>query len=259
MNGPSGPNQRGSALSRDSRIVNPNPVLARAFDKAADDRIKPMTLIGTIHKTALLLTALVAAAVPGWMMVTTGAGVGLLFVALFGGFVVGLITAFQPRLAPRTAWMYALLEGFVIGGVSHVFEDRYNGIVVMAAGVTVSIFAVLLLIYRTGVIKVTRNFRLGVAAATGGVLLLYLADLAIQMFGGSGIPLMWAHSTAGIVVSLIIIGIAAANLVVDFDFIEDGAARGAPAYMEWYGAFGLLVTLVWLYIEILRLLSKLRK
>ena len=156
-----------------------------------------------------------------------------------------------------TAPIYALLEGLALGGISAIFEARFPGIVVQAVGLTFGALFCLLIAYKSGMIKVTENFKLGVVSATGAIALFYVVSLLLGMFGIS-LPFIHGSGIIGIGFSLFVVAIAALNLVLDFDFIENGADRGAPKYMEWYAAFGLIVTLVWLYIEILRLLSKIR-
>lgn len=169
-----------------------------------------------------------------------------------------MVTVFRPTASPISAPIYAIFEGVVLGGLSAVFESMYPGIVVQAVLLTVGVMATLLLVYRLGLIRATEKFKLGVVAATGGIMVIYLVSWILQMFG-SGIPMIHESGWVGIGFSLFVVVIASLNLVLDFDFIETGVQRGAPRYMEWYAAFGLLVTLVWLYIEILRLLSKLRQ
>jgi uncharacterized YccA/Bax inhibitor family protein len=155
-----------------------------------------------------------------------------------------------------TGPIYALLEGLFLGGISAVLNAQMPGIVIQAVGLTFGTLACLLVAYRTGIIKAAENFKLGVVAATGGICLLYMVSIVMGFFGGS-IPMIHSSSPMGIGFSLFVVVIAALNLVLDFDFIEQGAEHGAPKYMEWYAAFGLMVTLVWLYLEILRLLAKL--
>jgi uncharacterized YccA/Bax inhibitor family protein len=156
-----------------------------------------------------------------------------------------------------TAPIYALLEGLVLGGLSATIELRYPGIAIQAVGLTFGTLFVLLMAYRSGLIKVTQKFRLGIVAATGGIFFFYLAEMLLGFFGIQFTSINGA-GPIGIGFSLVIVAIAALNLVLDFDFIEQGVQVGAPKYMEWYGAFGIMVTLVWLYLEILRLLSKFR-
>ena len=179
-------------------------------------------------------------------------------IGVFGGFIVAMVTIFKKEWSPVTAPIYALLEGLVLGGLSAFLDLRYPGIAMQAVGLTFGTLFVLLLAYRSGLIPVTQKLRMGIIAATGGIALLYLMEMLLGIFGihfaainGSGF--------IGIGFSLFVVAIAALNLVLDFDFIERGVQAGAPKYMEWYGAFGIIVTLVWLYLEILRLLSKLNR
>ena len=174
-----------------------------------------------------------------------------------GGFIVALVTVFKKTWSPITAPIYAVLEGLMLGGLSAIFEMQFKGIVVQAVGLTFGTLFCMLMAYKSGLIQATENFKLGVAAATGAICLLYFITMILGFFGVH-MPYIHESGIVGIGFSLFVVVIAALNLVLDFDFIESGAASGAPKYMEWYGAFGLLVTLVWLYIEILRLLSKLR-
>jgi uncharacterized YccA/Bax inhibitor family protein len=176
---------------------------------------------------------------------------------LVGGLVTALVTIFKHTAAPYTTPLYAGFEGLLLGGLSLLFETRYPGIVINAVGLTFGTLAVLLAAYSTGLIRPSERFKLGIVAATGGIGLLYLVSMVMGFFGHS-IPFIHDSGPIGIAFSLFVVGIAALNLVLDFDFIEKGAAMGAPRYMEWVGAFGLLVTLVWLYLEILRLLAKLQ-
>ena len=218
-----------------------------------------MTLQGTVNKTALALAVLMAAAAYTWNLGRTDPRVAvLLMVGVFGGFVMALATSFRPPWAPITTPIYAAFEGLALGGISVTFETRYPGVVSQAVFLTFGTLGALLLAYRSGLIKATENFKLGVFAATGGIMLVYLIGFVMSLFGAS-IPLIHGSGTLGIVFSLIVVGVAALNLVLDFDFIERGAASRSPKYMEWYGAFALLVTLVWLYLEMLRLLSKLQE
>jgi uncharacterized YccA/Bax inhibitor family protein len=175
-----------------------------------------------------------------------------------GGLVVAMITIFKPRASPYTGPLYAVLEGILLGALSARYEQRWPGIPMQAVGLTFMVFLSLLIVYRTGLIKVTENFRMGVVAATGGILLFYLLTFILGLFGVS-MPLLHGSGLLSIGISVVVVIVAALNLVLDFDFIERGASSGAPKYMEWYGAFGLLVTLVWLYIELLHLLAKLQQ
>lgn len=217
-----------------------------------------MTLQGAVNKTALMLLLLVGASCWTWSQVRVNPGyvLGWTMIWAIAGLVVALVTVFKKSWSPITAPVYAVVEGLLLGSISSVFELKYPGIVIQAVGLTFGTLAMLLLAYRSGLIKVTQNFRLGVFAATGGIALLYLVGWIMSFFGG-GIPLIHESGIVGIGFSLFVVGIAALNLVLDFDFIETAAESGQAKYMEWYAAFGLIVTLVWLYLEILRLLSKL--
>jgi uncharacterized YccA/Bax inhibitor family protein len=222
------------------------------------DLTSRMTLSGTVNKTGILLLCAVATAAWTWHLFIQSRDVTpLMLVGLIGGFICAMVTVFKKEWSPVTAPVYALLEGLVLGGISAVLDLRYPGIAIQAVSLTFGTLFVLLMAYRSGLIKVTQKFRLGVIAATGGIMVFYLLQMVLGFFGfhftsinGSG-PI-------GIGFSLVVVCIAALNLVLDFDFIEQGVQYGAPKYMEWYGAFGIMVTLVWLYLEILRLLSKLR-
>ena len=174
-----------------------------------------------------------------------------------GGFIVAMVTVFKQKWAPFTVPLYAALQGLFLGGISATFELRFPGIVIQAVGLTMMVFLALLFAYKSKLIQATENFKLGITAATGGIALLYIVQLVLSFFG-IHIPYIHESGPIGIGFSLVVVTIAALNLVMDFDFIENGAARRAPKYMEWYAAFGLLVTLVWLYLEMLRLLAKLQ-
>jgi len=225
----------------------------------ADLGAETMTIQGTVNKTAFALLILVAAASYTWSLGSADPRMPVFMgVGFLGGFVVAMVTVFKKEWAGTTTPIYAGLEGLALGGISAVFEARYPGLVSQAVFLTFGTLGALLLAYRSGLIKATENFKLGVVAATGGIFVVYLINFVMGLFG-SGIPMIHSSGTVGILFSLFVVGIAALNLVLDFDFIEHGAERGAPKYMEWYGAFGLLVTLVWLYLEILRLLSKLQE
>ena len=220
-----------------------------------------MTLNGTVSKTGILLLLCVITATFAWMQVSTPAGMANAGVYVWGGAIGGLVlamvTIFKKEWAPVSAPLYALVEGFFLGAISAMYEARFGGIVFQAVLLTFGTLFALLFAYRSGLIKATENFKMGVVAATGGIFLVYLATIVLGFFG-INIPMIHDNGIIGIGFSLFVIVIAALNLVLDFDFIETGVERGAPKYMEWYGAFGLMITLVWLYIEFLRLLSKLQ-
>lgn len=237
-----------------------NPALtADTFSKyRAVSGEEQMTLGGTVNKTALSLVILLSTATYVWGRGADDPSLGAwVLVSVVAGLVLALVTVFKPTLAPYTTPAYAALEGLALGGISVVFEARYPGIVSQAVFLTFGTLGALLVAYRSGVIKATENFKLGVVAATGGIALLYFLSFILGFFGIS-VPLIHSSGTFGILFSLFVVVIAALNLVLDFDFIEQGVERGAPKHMEWYGAFGLLVTLVWLYLEILHLLAKLQ-
>ena len=216
-----------------------------------------MTIMGTVHKTALGLLLLMSTALFTWNMPAGDPrATGLMIVGMIGGLIVAIVTIFKHHLAKYTVPAYALLEGLALGGISKFFEVMYPGIVNQAVMLTFGTLGALLLAYRSGLIKATENFKLGIVAATGGIFFVYLISWILSWFSVS-IPLIHSNSNMGILFSIVVVVIAALNLVLDFDFIEEGSEKGAPKYMEWYGAFGLLVTLIWLYLEILRLLAKL--
>jgi uncharacterized YccA/Bax inhibitor family protein len=218
-----------------------------------------MTVQGTVNKTGMMLLLLIASAAYTWSLFIEGNNESLMMwmlVGVVGGLITAMVTVFKKEWSPITAPVYAVLEGFALGGISAIFEARYEGIVIQAVALTFGTAGCLLIAYKSGIIKATENFKLGVFAATGGIGLVYLIGWIMSFFGSS-IPLIHGNGIVGIGFSLVVVVIAALNLVLDFDFIEKGAEHGAPKFMEWYAAFGLMVTLIWLYLEILRLLSKL--
>jgi len=235
-----------------------------------DDQVSPwtpppsfdtMTVNGTVAAPAVLLVLLLAAGWVGWAQVDPSPErinvPGWLFGAVIVGLGIAIVTVLKPKLARFTAPVYAIVEGLFLGAISHVFNLQYEGIVVQAVGLTLGVFALLLFLYATKVIKVTDKLRTGIVVATGAVFLVYMVSLVLRLFGGN-VPFIHDSSPVGILFSLAVVVIASLNLVLDFDFIDKGARQGAPKYMEWYGAFGLIVTLVWLYLELMRLLGKLR-
>lgn len=220
-----------------------------------------MTMSGTVIKTALLLG--IAFITAGWAWgryITTGDASSIqmwMWGGVIGGLILALITTFKKEWAPITAPLYAAFEGVFIGAISVVLNAAYPGIALQAASMTFGVLAVMLIAYQTGLVRATEKFKLGVIAATGGIMLVYLISIVLSFFGVS-MSFLMGNGITGILFSVFVVIIAALNLVIDFDFIEQGSRAGAPKYMEWYGAFALMVTLVWLYLEILRLLSKLR-
>ena len=228
-----------------------------------------MTVNGTISATAVLFVLLLASATVGWIQTETVEVDGQEFVSgipalAWVGMIVGIgltfLLMFRPHLAKFVAPVYAIAEGFFIGAISKAYESWYDGIVVQAIGATVAVFMVMLVLYRTNIIKVTNRFRKIVITATIGVMLFYGVTFIISLFAGSGsISFLSSPSLLGIAFSVFVAGLAAMNLALDFDFIERGAQQRLDKNFEWYAAFGLLVTLIWLYLELLRLLAKLRE
>jgi uncharacterized YccA/Bax inhibitor family protein len=222
---------------------------------------EPMTVEGAINKTAFLTFILVVPAAWVWSLVVRGGvetATPWMIGGMVGGFITAMVTIFKKEWAPATAPIYAALEGLAIGGLSALLEARYHGIVLQAVALTFGTLICMLVAYRTGLIKVTDKFRMMVVAATGAIALVYLVTMVLSLFHVT-VPFVFGGGTVGIVISLVIVAVAALNLALDFDFIEQAARVGAPKYVEWYAAFGLMVTLVWLYLELIRLLSKLRQ
>ena len=236
-----------------------NPALNEKAFKGQVAIGEAMTLQGTVNKTGLLLLCVVATAAWTWGLAhsnTPEAVYPWMIGGVLGGFIVALVTIFKKNWAPFTAPMYALLEGFALGGISAFFEKTYHGIAVQAVGLTLGVLFVMLLAYKTGLIRATQGFKIGVIAATGGIAVFYLVEMALSVFFHFQFSAINGGGFWGIAFSLFVVVIAALNLVLDFDMIETGVRGGAPKYMEWYGAFGLMVTLIWHYLEMLRLLAK---
>lgn len=238
-----------------------NPVLSKAFGRPnylpAHER---MSVNGTVNKTGLLVGVASLTAVYPWTLLTQ-ARMAELNSFMWGGLIVGFILAlaisFKPTWAPWGAPIYAACEGLALGAISAVMNAAYPGIALQALAGTFGTLGVMLLLYKAGVLKATAGFKTGVMAATGGILVIYLVSMAFNWFGIT-VPFIYGSGLFGVGFSLLVVGIAALNLVLDFDLIQKGSQAGAPKYMEWFGAFGLMVTMVWLYLEILRLLSKIR-
>lgn len=231
-----------------------NPVLTKSTFNRGFDVSETMTINGTVNKTAISLFLLIGTGYFTFDVINPI----ILIVCGIGGFITAIVTVFKKQWAPITVPIYAILEGGLLGGVSFMYNSMYNGIVTDAIFLTVGILLSLLFAYRSGLIKPTENFKLGIFAATGGIAIIYIINMVMGFFGSSmGVMQIDNASPMSIGFSVVVVIIAALNLVLDFDFIEEGAESGAPKYMEWYGAFGLLVTLIWLYLEILRLLAKL--
>ena len=241
-------------MRRHLSLRSGNPVLSKSTFASAERITEKMTIEGTVNKTAISLFLLIGT---GYLTFEVMNPI-LLITCGVGGFIVAIITIFKKEWAPVTVPIYAILEGGLLGGISYMYNTMYDGIVTNAIYLTIGILLSLLMTYRSGLIKPSENFKLGIAAATGGIAIVYLINFVMGFFGsGMGVMSINNSSMISIGFSLVVIVIAALNLVLDFDFIEEGAEKGAPKYMEWYGAFGLLVTLIWLYLEILRLLAKL--
>ena len=241
-----------AAINRFGRSANP--AFTKNFNQFANDLplSDRMTLDGAVNKTGILLSLCFGGAFIGWNIPQ------LMFPAMLIGFVLAMITIFRiPAKAGSTAPLYALTQGIFLGGITLFFEAQFPGIAIQALALTFGILATLLVCYKSGLILPTQNFRLMLVSAMGGILLLYLVNFVMSFFG-STLSFLTSNSPMSIGVSILIVGVAALSLVLDFDFIEEGAEKGMPKYMEWYGAFSLMVTLIWLYLEILRLLAKIR-
>lgn len=244
-----------------------NPALKEnIFHKDFSYSSEAMTINGTMNKTALMLLIVMAGAIFTWnkffaaIAVNPEGGAAAvmpwLIVGGIGGLITALVTAFRPQSSGISAPIYAIFEGLLLGGISAIFESMYTGIVMRAVALTLAVFLAMLFLYRSGIIKVTEKLKMGIFAATAGIAVVYLVSF-IGGFFGMEFSFLHGNSNFSIGFSLLVVAIAAFNLVLDFSFIENAAEQGAPKYMEWYGAFGLMVTLIWLYLEILRLLSKL--
>jgi uncharacterized YccA/Bax inhibitor family protein len=251
----------GDELMPGPGITEPADLSARRAPAGTEAWRTTMTLDGVVLRGLILLPILLAAGWFGWQSVDRSElGVTLprwLLPVLLVAFGVAMVTIFKPKVSPYTAPAYAALEGLVLGAISAMYELNYKGIVLQAVLLTGAVFAIMLVLYSKRIVTVDDRMRRGIIAATGAVMVVYLISIVARIFGAD-IPMIHESGPVGILFSLVVVGIASANLLLDFDLIEAGIRNGAPKYMEWYGAFGLLVTLVWLYLELLRLLSKLR-
>jgi uncharacterized YccA/Bax inhibitor family protein len=248
-------------MKREFASSNPaarNAVFTRVGAQAGEG---VMTLGGTLGKTALLLLLTAGSAVYTWSQVATHAErIGFLtMTGALGGFALAMLTIFVPRLAPITAPFYAVLEGLALGGISAIYNARYAGLPVQAVGLTLAVALVMLALYRSGAVRATPRVRRVITVAGLGVLAAYLTSMVMRLFTGEGLAIISSASPLGIAFSVVVCAVAAFYLILDFDLIEEGIASGAPKRMEWYGGFMLLMTLVWLYLELLRLLSKLNR
>jgi uncharacterized YccA/Bax inhibitor family protein len=239
-----------------------NPALnEKFFQKSLQaDQSEVMTERGTLNKFGLLFLLVLASSCFTWSAFYQGKNImpWILGSAIIG-LILALVISFKPRLSAYLVPVYGLVEGVFVGGISayynYAFAESAPGIVMQAVGLTFGVVIAMYLLYRFRIIKATEKFKAVVFTATAGIALFYGLAILLSLFGIQ-MPLIHQSSLLGIGFSLLVVGIAALNLILDFDMIENGVALGAPKYMEWYGAFGLLVTIVWLYIEILRLLSK---
>ena len=241
-----------AAINRFGRSANP--AFTKNFNQFSGDLplSDRMTLDGAVNKTGILLALCFSGAFIGWNIPQ------LMFPAMIIGFILAMATIFRsPAKAGSTAPLYALVQGIFLGGITLFFEAQFPGIAIQALALTFGILATLLICYKSGLILPTQNFRLMLVSAIGGILLLYIVNFIMSFFG-STLSFITSNSPMSIGISIVIVGVAALSLVLDFDFIEEGAEKGMPKYMEWYGAFSLMVTLIWLYLEILRLLAKIR-
>jgi uncharacterized YccA/Bax inhibitor family protein len=236
-----------------------NPTLTPAtFNQPIAAGDQRMTIQGAVNKTGILLALAILSAAFAWNRFTQNPGIvmPLVMVGSIGGLIMALITCFKKEWSAVTAPIYAVLEGLFIGGISALFNAKWNGIVLQAGMLTFGTLFAMLAAYRAGLIRATEKFKTGVIAATGGICLMYLVSMVLSLFHVN-MGFMQGGGMLSIGISVFVVIIAALNLVLDFDVIEQGAQLGAPKYLEWYAGFGLLVTLVWLYIEILNLLAKL--
>ena len=243
-------------MNRHLSLRSGNPALTKNTFKNIDfSKENRMTLEGTVNKTIIGLLLLFFSASYSFVNANTS----FVWLGFIVGFILALITIFKKEWAPYTVPLYAIFQGLALGGISYVYASMYTGIVQQAVFLTFGIFGSLLFAYKTKIIKPTENFKLGLFAATGGIFLVYLVSFIMSFFG-AGLPIMNPQNSSLISIgfSIFVVIIASLNLVLDFDFIEEASEAGAPKYMEWYSAFGLLVTLIWLYLEILRLLAKLQ-
>lgn len=235
-----------------------NPAL-RGNTFARTDAYGPtMTLNGTINKTGILLLLCVATATWTWHIAATqgaAAAQPWMIGGLIGGFIVSMVGIFARQTTPVTAPIYALFEGLALGGISSLINQSYPGIAVQAVSGTFAALFIMLALYRTGVVRATPAFVRGIIIATGAICLVYVVNLVLGFFGHS-IPMVNGGGAMGIGFSIFVVILATLNLVLNFAMIEQGAQQGAPKYMEWYGAFSIMITLVWLYMELLRLLAK---
>jgi uncharacterized YccA/Bax inhibitor family protein len=234
----------------------------KAVNKTADtqdfreviNKGEVMTVDGAVNKTLILFSLMMITTFVSYMMPSQM----FMYIGIFGGLAAVMFASFKPHLSGTVAPIYALLEGLFVGTVSAIYAAQFDGIIFQAVSLTFGTLLMMLAIYKSGLIKVTAKFKMGIAMATGAIFIVYLVSF-IGSFIGFNVPYLHEGGPIGIGVSIVIIAVASLNLLVDFDSFEKGAEHGAPKYMEWFCGMGLLVTLVWLYWEFLRLLSKLQR
>jgi uncharacterized YccA/Bax inhibitor family protein len=234
---------------------------ATTFDSHVAEGSESMTLQGTVNKTGVLLLCLCVSSAWSWNLARSESPTDVLswaFIASICGVIVALITIYMKEFAPFTSPLYALLQGVALGGASSLIDWIFPGVAIHAVELTIAILGMMLLAYASGVVPVTEKFKIGLFAATGGIALVYFIDSVLSFFG-MRVPLIHDAGPWGIVVSLVIVAVAALNLLQNFDLIVTGVDQHAAKYMEWYGAFALMVTLIWLYVEMLRLVAKVRR
>ena len=241
-----------------------NPTLGKnAFaNEPAATNGEVMTMKGAINKTIILFGILLVSAILSCRLTLSGEfglNSSMLIASSIGAFIIAIVTSFVKKASPITAPIYAALEGFVLGSISSLFEIAYGGIVFQAITLTLLVFGLMLFLYKTGILKASNKFVKGVVIATSAIAIFYFISIIVSLFTPAINNFLWANPIIGIIVSVIIVAVAALNLILDFSSIESYANSGSPKYMEWYAGFGLMVTLVWLYIEILRLLSYFRR
>ncbi len=235
----------GDEKTQDGQVVSPQPSIVTA----PGDR---MTMGDTVRATGTLFTLLLIGAVFGWMNADAISGILLISIlALFGLLIVTMI---KPQWVRVTGPLFAIAEGVLVGAISNLYATFYDGIVLQAIMATMAVFAAMLFLYATRIIKVTERLRSTIVLATVGIAIFYLASIVMSLFGVN-IPYVWESGPLGIGISLLIVGVASFNLLLDFDLIENGIKQGAPGWMSWFAAFGLMVTVVWIYLEMLRLIA----
>ncbi len=238
-------------LGRSSNPTISDKQLNRIARAGSLSNSEAMTISGTLNKSVIMFAILIITAYIGFNY--SAGSAGMIWGGLIGGFILAIITTVKPQYAPYTAPAYATFEGILLGAVSAYYNAFFDGIIIQAVGLTMSIFFIMLILYRSQVIRATPKFKRGIIIATSGVVFFYLLNLVASLFGAG----LSFHKLGGIgiIIQLVIVGIASLNLILDFDMIEKGAENNLPKYAEWYSAFSITVTLVWLYLEILRLLS----